>query len=87
MKIELFVSPTFAPCEDASRIWSTAASEHDASFSIIDINSPDGHAYAQRLGVHAVPLVVIDGKPLALRVQTLVEARQLVESNSLRKMI
>lgn len=78
MKIELLVSLTFAACAEASRVWSAAASEYDASFSIVDINSPDGQAYAQRLGVHAVPLVVVDGKPLALGVQTLMEARQLL---------
>ncbi len=79
MKIELFVSPTFALCEEASRIWAEAASEYGASFAIVDINTSDGQAHAQRLGVHAVPLVVVNGTPMALGVQSLVEARQLLK--------
>lgn len=79
VKIELFVSPTFAPCEEASRIWAAAACEREASFVIVDINTPDGQAHAQRLGIRAVPLVVVNGAPMALGVQSLVEARQLLK--------
>lgn len=80
MKIELFVSHGFAPCGEAARVWSIVAREAGASWRVVDINSDDGAAYASALGVHAVPMVVVDGAPLVLGAQSLEEARHLLAS-------
>lgn len=78
MKLQLFVSDTFAPCREAERVWRAVAEENGAELAIIDINSDAGRSLAAPLGVNVVPAVVIDGRLLAIGVQSAAEARGLL---------
>jgi hypothetical protein len=78
MELQLFVSRTFAPCRDAERIWREVAREHHAALTVIDVHSPAVRDQLGRLPVTVVPAIAADGRLLAIGVQTIEEARQLV---------
>lgn len=78
MKLQLFVSDTFAPCREAERVWRAVAEEKGMELAIIDINSEAGRSLAAPLQVNVVPAVAADGRLLAIGVQTPVEARSLI---------
>ena len=80
MKFQLFVSRAFAPCRDAERIWGEAARQTRIAFSVVDVNSPNGSNLAERMRVTVVPAVAVDGRLLAIGVQTTEEARRLIAS-------
>ncbi len=79
MELLLLVSPAFAPCRDAERVWQTVATETGGTLRIMDINSAEGQKTAERLHVAVVPAVVLDGRLLAIGVQSAEEARKLIE--------
>ncbi len=78
MEIELFVSHSFKPCRDAERIYGEVAGEQGVELAIVDVNSQDGGARAQRLGIKMVPAPAINGRRLAIGVQTPEEVRDLL---------
>ncbi len=78
MELLLFVSQAFAPCREAERVWQAVAAENGCALTVVDINSPEGHNLAERLHVTVVPAVAIEGRLLAIGVQSTEEARGLV---------
>lgn len=78
MEIELFTSKSFSPCRDAERIWRTVASERRIALTVVDVDSPDGQERAERLRITVVPAISVGGRLLAIGVQTIEEARELV---------
>ncbi|HEX7045806.1 MAG TPA: thioredoxin family protein [Burkholderiales bacterium] len=75
MELQLFVLPSFAPCLEAERVWREIAAEAGVELAVIDIDSERGRAMASRLGLAMVPAIAVDGRLVALGVQTLDEAR------------
>lgn len=75
MKLQLFVSESFAPCREAERVWRGIAAECGIELAVVDINGQAGRALAARLQVNVVPAVAADGRLLAIGVQTPAEAR------------
>lgn len=80
MKIELFVSSSFAPCRDAERIWRDAVRECNVDFAVLDVNCDNGQARAEQLGIHLVPALAVDGKLYAVGVQSPEEVKSLLAS-------
>lgn len=78
MKVELLVSEWCAPCHQAERIWRQVSAERDFEFAVVDLAQPEGKALAQRLRIRTIPALVIDGRLVAIGVQSLEEARRLV---------
>lgn len=78
MELLLFVSQAFAPCREAERVWQTVAAETGCALTVVDINSAEGHDLAERLRVTVVPAVAMEGRLLAIGVQSAEEARGLV---------
>jgi hypothetical protein len=78
VELQLFVSHGFLPCRDAERIWREVSHERDIRLTVVDIDSPAGRDVAARIPVTVVPAIAAAGRLLAVGVQTLQEARDLV---------
>jgi len=78
MKIELIIAPGCPFCREAEQIWRAAATERNVALSLVDVNQADGQAITQRLTLKTVPGVLIDGILKGVGVQTLEEARRLL---------
>ena len=79
MKIELVVSGACPYCSAAEKVWREAAAEGNLEFAILDVTVPEGAALAQRLNLQTVPALLIDGILRAVGVQSLEEARTLLQ--------
>ena len=82
MRLQLFVSRAFAPCRDAEQVWRRVAEERGMELVVVDINSERGREAAASLQVTAVPALALDGRLLAIGVQTPEEARGLIADAS-----
>jgi len=81
MKVELLIAEGCPFCREAEQVWRTAAAERQAEFSLLDVSHPDGQVLTQRLSLNTVPAVLIDGTLKGVGVQTLEEARRLLNQN------
>lgn len=79
MKIELVVSGICPYCSAAEKVWREAAAERSLEFAVLDVTEPEGAALAQRLNLQTVPALLIDGILRAVGVQSLAEARSLLQ--------
>ncbi|HEY8555409.1 MAG TPA: thioredoxin family protein [Burkholderiales bacterium] len=78
VELQLFVSPSFAPCLQAERVWREIAAEAGVELAVIDIESEHGRAVASELGLAMVPAIAVDGRLVAIGVQTHDEARSVL---------
>ncbi len=85
MKVQLLVSESCAPCDQAETIWRGVASERDLDFTVVDLGKPEGQQLANRLHLKTIPALVVDGVLVAIGVQSPEEARALVARAPLRK--
>lgn len=84
MKVELLVSEWCPTCPAAERVWRAVAGEREVEFAVYDAAQPEGRAMAQRLRIRTIPAVAVDGVLKGVGVQSLEEARQMVEGAPLR---
>ncbi len=78
MKVQLLVSDSSAPCDQAVRIWRGVADERALDFSVLNLAEPEGRDLAERLQLRTIPALVVDGALTAIGVQSPDEARALV---------
>ena len=78
MKVQLLVSESSVPCHHAEKVWRQVASERALDFSVVDLAGPEGRTLAERLRLRTIPALVIDGRLIAIGVQSPEEARALV---------
>ncbi|GEM_PF-4331033 len=78
MKIELFVSESFKPCREAVRISDAVAKEEGLELTVVDIADPAGRRRADELGIAVIPALAVDGRLLAIGVQTHGDVRDLL---------
>ena len=78
MKVQLLVSESCAPCDQAEKVWRQVAAERALDFSVVDLAGPEGRTLADRLRLRTIPALVIDGRLIAIGVQSPEEARALV---------
>ena len=85
MRVQLVVSDSCNPCDQAEAVWRVVAAERELDFSVVNLGRPEGQQLAQRLRLRTVPALVIDDKLVAIGVQSPVEARALVARAPLRR--
>lgn len=85
MKVQLLVSESCAPCDQAEKVWRGVAVERELDFSVVDLAAPEGKTLAERLRLKTIPALVIDGVLIAIGVQSPDEARALVTRAPRRK--
>ena len=84
MKIQLLVSESCVPCDQAEMVWRNVARERDLDFSVVDLAEPEGQRLATLLQLKTIPALVVDGVLVAIGVQSPEEARALVARACLR---
>jgi len=87
MKVQLLVSEACEPCDQAQLIWRAVADERVLDFSVVDLADAEGRELAERLRIRTIPALVVDGKLIAIGVQSPDEARALVARAPLRKVL
>ncbi len=80
MKIELLVSDWCQSCHQAEKIWREVVEEKDVEFAVLDMSQPEGKTLVSQLRLKTIPALVIDGELKGIGVQSLAEARSLVEA-------
>lgn len=83
--IVLLVSGDCAPCVEAALVWGAVCAEFDLPLRCLDVESPAGRALADRLLVHSVPLLLIDGTPAVAGVPETALARQVLAGYQTRR--
>lgn len=78
MKVQLLVSESCVPCEQAEKIWRQVAKESALGFSVVNLTDTEGQKLADKLDLKTIPAVIIDGVLMAIGVQSLDEARALI---------
>jgi len=78
MKVQLLVSESCVPCDQAEMIWRQVAEESALEFSVVNLTDPEGRQLADQLELKTIPAVIIDGVLMAIGVQSLDEARALI---------
>lgn len=78
MKVQLVVSDSCAPCDQAEAVWRVVVAEREMDFAVVHLDSPEGQWIVNRWRLRTVPALVIDDKLVAIGVQSPVEARALV---------
>lgn len=56
------------------------AREHGFVLEVIDVDQPEGRVLMERLHLGTVPAVLIDGRPVAVGVQSQEEAEKIVRA-------
>ena len=85
MKVQLLVSDACDPCDQAEKVWREVAAELELDFSVVNLDRPEGRQLAERLQLHTIPALVVDGVLVAIGVQSAEEARSLVSRAQLRR--
>ena len=81
MKIQLLIAKESEPCSRAVSIWHTACAERELELEIVDVDADPGAELCQGLRLGALPALILDGELRAVGVQTLAEARALLETH------
>jgi glutaredoxin len=85
MKVQLLVSESCIPCDQAEAVWRVVAAERELDFTVVNLADPEGRRIADQLRLRTVPALVIDDKLIAIGVQSPVEARAMVARAPQRK--
>lgn len=64
-EVTLLTQENCAFCEQAREILDRLSGEHRISVTILDLDSPEGQALAERGGVMFPPGIFIDGEPFS----------------------
>lgn len=78
MEVELVVSTDCQPCRVAEETWSRACAARGVNYTCVDISSPRGDQLRDVLDLRSVPAVVLDGRLVAIGVQTPAEVEALL---------
>ncbi len=79
MKIELLVSDSCVPCQQAEKVWRAVAAERGIELIIVKLADPDGQALTERLHLKTIPAVVVDGVLRGIGVQSRADALALID--------
>jgi hypothetical protein len=80
MKVELLVTRDSWPCRKAENLWRSICENETLTFTVIDDTSPEGRGALARLGLRALPAVLLDGRLVAVGVQTRDQALALLRA-------
>ncbi|MHB8455230.1 MAG: thioredoxin family protein [Acidiferrobacterales bacterium] len=78
MKIQLLVSDWCASCHQAEKVWREVAEERAFDFAVVDIGQPEGRELVSQLRLKTIPALVVDGRLVALGVQSRQQALEIV---------
>lgn len=80
MKIKLAVAAWSPSCRRAEQVWRSVAHERGLDLEVIDVDRPEGRTLIERLGLATVPAVLVDGRLVAVGVQSEREAHTIMDA-------
>jgi thioredoxin-like negative regulator of GroEL len=80
MKVELLVADWISSCRRAEAVWRQVAHERALDFEVVDVDQPQGQVLMQRLQLKTIPALLIDGRLVAIGVQSEQAARVLIDA-------
>jgi hypothetical protein len=78
MRVELLVTRDSASCRKAESVWRSICEKNNLTLSVLEDDSPEGRHMIARLGLHALPALLLDGRLVAVGVQTPEQASELL---------
>lgn len=80
MRVELLVTRDSSSCRKAELLWRSICEKNNLTLKVLEDDSPEGRDVLARLGLHAVPALLLDGRLVAVGVQTPDQAAELLRS-------
>ncbi len=77
----LLVSQWCPTCPHADELWRRLQPEYGYNYEVLDIMTPEGKYWVNKLMIRSVPSTVIDGQLKFVGVPTEEEARQAIEAS------
>jgi hypothetical protein len=81
MRVELLVTRDSASCRKAELLWRSICEKNNLTLRVLEDDSPEGQDVLARLGLHALPAVRLDGRLVAVGVQTPEQALELLRAS------
>ena len=78
MKVQLLVSDWCASCHQAEKVWREVSEEREFEFDVVDMGQSEGKELVSRLRLKTIPALVVDGKLVAIGVQSRQQALAIV---------
>jgi hypothetical protein len=80
MKVELLVTRDSSSCRKAENLWRSICENENLTLRVIEDESPEGRRALTRLGLRALPAVLLNGRLVAVGVQTRDQAFELLRA-------
>ena len=78
MRIELLITGDCVPCRKAERLWREVCEEQGLTLSVVDAQHREGKKVFHRMRLNTLPALLIDGKLVAVGVQSRDQAAELL---------
>jgi len=78
MLVEILVTDSCPSCDRTVAVWDAACREAGAALDIINVSGPEGKRRLEAMKLGTVPAVLIDGKLVAIGLQSGQVARELI---------
>ena len=79
MRVQLLTASWCSSCARARELWARICAQHDLTLEIVDLETPEGEALAERHRLKIMPAVLIDAQPRAIGVQSEAEAEAVLQ--------
>lgn len=80
MRVELLVTRDSSSCRKAESLWRSMCEKNNLTLRVLEDDSPEGREVLARLGLNALPAILLDGRLVAVGVQTPEQAAELLRS-------
>ncbi len=80
MNVALLVTRDSSSCRKAENLWRSICENENLTLRVIEDESPEGRRALTRLGLRALPAVLLNGRLVAVGVQTRDQALELLRA-------
>jgi hypothetical protein len=80
MRIELLVTRDSSSCRKAEILWHSICDKKNLTLRVLEDDTAKGRRVLERLELHALPAVLLDGRLVAVGVQTENQALELLRA-------
>jgi predicted thioredoxin/glutaredoxin len=84
MRVELLVTRNSGSCRKAEILWRSICEKNNLTLEVHEDDSAQGRNALTRLGLRALPAVLLDGRLVAVGVQTPEQACELLRAAGMR---
>jgi len=85
MRVELLVTRDSSACRKAELVWQSICEKNNLTLRVIDDAGPQGRQVLARLALNALPAILLDGRLVAVGVQTQDQAMELLRTAAKRQ--